>query len=203
MDLNGEINMKRRFSSKLLLLAGVITTSPVLFAATPTGATLGGTCTACHGYNGSSVGIIPSIAGNTVDYFVDSMEAFKSGERKSTVMGRIAKGYSSEEISKMAEFFASKPAQPMTQSFDTAKASLGARIHEESCNKCHKQGGKSGKEDPILAGQSMLYLQYSMADFKNKDREPDEKMAKKVKEVIEKHGTDGLEALIHYYGSHK
>ena len=195
--------MKIKLSRQLLLLAGVFMASPSLHAGTPSGATLGGTCTACHGYNGSSVGIIPSIAGNTVDYFVDTMEAFKSDKRKSTVMGRVAKGYSSEEIQLMAEFFASKPALSMKQSFDTAKASLGAKIHEESCNKCHEDGGKSGKEDPILAGQSMLYLQYSMADFKNKDREPDEKMSKKVKEVIDKYGTDGLEALIHYYGSHK
>lgn len=195
--------MKKKFFSHLLLAGGLAAASPALMAGTPSGATLGGTCAACHGYNGSSVGIIPSIAGNTVDYFVDTMEAFKSGERKSTVMGRVAKGYSSEEIQKMAEFFAAQPSRPMEQKFDSAKAALGAKIHEESCNKCHKDGGKSGEEDPILAGQSMLYLQYSMADFKNKDREPDKKMSKKVKEVIEKHGREGLEALIHYYGSHK
>ena len=195
--------MKINLSCKHLLMAGLIATSQPLVADTPSGATLGGTCAACHGYNGSSVGIIPSIAGNSAEYFTETMEAFKSGDRKSTVMGRIAKGYSSEEIQKMAEFFASKPLQPMTQSFDPAKAALGADIHKESCNKCHKDGGRSGEEDPILAGQSMLYLQYSMADFKNKDREPDEKMSKKVREVIEKHGTDGLEALIHYYGSRK
>jgi sulfide dehydrogenase cytochrome subunit len=195
--------MKIKLFSHLLLLGGVATASPALFAGTPSGATLGGTCAACHGYNGSSVGIIPSIAGNAVDYFVDTMEAFKSGERKSTVMGRVAKGYTSEEIKKMAEFFASKPSLPMAQKYDPTKAALGAKIHKESCNKCHEDGGKSSEEDPILAGQSMLYLRYSMADFKNKDREPDKKMSKKVKEVIDKHGREGLDALIHYYGSHK
>ena len=195
--------MKIKHLSHLVLLGGVATASPALMAAGPSGATLGGTCAACHGYNGSSVGIIPSIAGNTVDYFVETMEAFKSDERKSTVMGRIAKGYSSEEIKKMGEFFASKPAVPMVQQYDSVKAALGAKIHKESCNKCHEDGGKSGKEDPILAGQSMLYLQYSMEDFSNKDREPDKKMSKKVKEVIDMHGKEGLDALIHYYGSHK
>ena len=195
--------MKIKILSQLLLLGGVVTASPALLADSATGAVLGGTCAACHGYNGSSVGIIPSIAGNTAEYFVDTMESFKSGERKSTVMGRIAKGYSSEEINRMAEFFATKSSAPMTQEFDLTKATLGAKIHEESCNKCHKDGGKSGEEDPILAGQSMLYLQYSMVDFKNKDREADKKMSKKVKAVVEKHGQEGLEALIHYYGSLK
>ena len=195
--------MKRKLFSQLLLIGGVVTASPALLAEGPSGAALGGTCAACHGYNGSSVGIIPSIAGNTEEYFTETMEAFKSGERKSTVMGRIAKGYSSEEIKKMAKFFASKPAVPMAQEFDAQKAALGAKLHKESCNKCHEDGGKSGEEDPILAGQSMLYLQYSMADFKNKDRKPVKKMSKKVKEVLDKHGPEGLEALIHYYGSHK
>ena len=195
--------MKRKFFTHLLIVGGLATASPALLAAGPSGATLGGTCAACHGYQGNSVGIIPSLAGNTVDYFVDTMEAFKSGDRKSTVMGRVAKGYTSEEIKKMGEYFAAQKAKPMMQKYDTAKAALGAKIHEESCNKCHEDGGKSGAEDHILAGQSMLYLQYSMADFKNKDREPDKKMSKKVKEVIEKHGREGLEALIHYYGSHK
>lgn len=195
--------MKKNIFTHLYLLGGLAIASPSLLAATPSGATLGGTCAACHGYQGNSVGIIPSLAGNTAEYFVDTMEAFKSGDRKSTVMGRVAKGYTSEEIEKMGKYFAVQKPIPMAQNYDSAKAALGAKIHKESCNKCHEDGGKSGAEDPVLAGQSMLYLKYSMADFKNKDREPDKKMSKKVKEVIEKHGREGLDALIHYYGSHK
>ena len=195
--------MRKKLLLPLLLLGGLTTASSTLLAAGADGATLGGTCAACHGYNGSSVGIIPSIAGNTEEYFVETMEAFKSGDRQSTVMGRVAKGYSSEEIVKMAKFFAAQPAVPMQQDFDAKKAALGAKIHKQNCNKCHEDGGRSGQEDPILAGQSMLYLQYSMADFKNKAREGDKKMAKKVKAVMSEYGKEGLDALIHYYGSAK
>jgi len=195
--------MRKKLLLQLLLLGGMTTASPVLLAAVASGETLGGTCAACHGYNGSSVGVIPSIAGNTEDYFAETMEAFKSGERKSTVMGRVAKGYSSEEIQRMAKFFAAQKPVPMKQKFDSNKAALGAKIHKKNCNKCHEDGGRSGSEDPFLAGQSMLYLEYSMADFKNKAREGDKKMAKKVKSVLSEHGKKGLEALIHYYGSVK
>jgi len=195
--------MRKKLLLQLLLLGGMTTASPVLLAAVASGETLGGTCTACHGYNGSSVGVIPSIAGNTEDYFAETMEAFKSGERQSTVMGRVAKGYSSEEIQRMAKFFAAQKPVPMKQKFDSSKAALGAKIHKKSCNKCHEDGGRSGSEDPVLAGQSMLYLKYSMADFKNKAREGDKKMAKKVKSVLSEHGKEGLEALIQYYGSIK
>jgi cytochrome c553 len=37
------------------------------------------------------------------------MQAFRSGERPSTVMGRIAKGYSDEEIHAIAAWVAEQP----------------------------------------------------------------------------------------------
>jgi len=37
------------------------------------------------------------------------MEAFRSGQRPSTVMGRIAKGFSEEEIRRIAAWVAEQP----------------------------------------------------------------------------------------------
>ena len=73
--------------------------------ATPSGAMLGNTCAGCHGTNGVSVGSAPSLKGLPPDYIVTAMKAFRSGERPSTIMGRIAKGYNDEEIAAMAKFF--------------------------------------------------------------------------------------------------
>jgi sulfide dehydrogenase cytochrome subunit len=47
----------------------------------------------------------------------------------------------------------------------------------------------------------MLYLHYSMLDFKAGDREAPRKMRTKVKELISDHGEGAVEALLHYYGS--
>ena len=63
-------------------------------------------CAACHGTNGHSVGGIPSLAGLSEMYFIEQMQQFVSGERKSTVMFHHASGYTAEEIELMAGYFA-------------------------------------------------------------------------------------------------
>ena len=61
------------------------------------------TCAGCHGTDGVSVGpASPTLAGMAEDTFTDAMETFKLGERPSTIMERIAKGYSEQDIALMA-----------------------------------------------------------------------------------------------------
>ena len=69
-------------------------------------AVLANSCAGCHGPDGKSLGSIPSIHGLKADYFKKAMKGFKDGTRKGTIMGRIAKGYTDEDISLMAEHFA-------------------------------------------------------------------------------------------------
>lgn len=64
------------------------------------------TCAGCHGSFGHSLGDAPSIAGLPQQDFIKAMQAYKSGDRPSTIMDRIARGYADEDFSKMAEFFA-------------------------------------------------------------------------------------------------
>jgi cytochrome subunit of sulfide dehydrogenase len=71
----------------------------------PRGLVLSLSCSSCHGTDGKSVGIIPSINGRSASYIENAMLAFKSGARYSTVMSRHAKGYSDEEIRLIAEYF--------------------------------------------------------------------------------------------------
>lgn len=144
---------------------------------------------------------MPSIAGSTAEYFTDTMKAFKSGERKATVMGRVAKGYSDEDIGKMAGYFSQQKAVGMKQSFDRTDAALGKKLHDEYCEKCHEDGGRNNEEGPVLSGQSKLYLTYSMEDFKMSHREGPKKMSKKVKSMVEKHGKGGVDAVLNYYAS--
>lgn len=71
--------------------------------------TLAGSCAACHGTNGNSVGGTPVLAGLDRNLFVSQMLAFRSGERASTVMHRHAKGLTEAEIALLAEYFAAQP----------------------------------------------------------------------------------------------
>ena len=64
-------------------------------------------CTSCHGTYGISPGAIPTIYGKSKEYIIETMKQLRNGESSSTVMGRIAKGYSDREIILIANYFSS------------------------------------------------------------------------------------------------
>ncbi|NEX19370.1 cytochrome c4 [Thiorhodococcus mannitoliphagus] len=173
--------------------------------AEPTGEMLAGACAGCHGYGGNSQGpAAPSIAEMDPVVFVDAMEAFKSGDTYSTIMGRIARGYSTKDFEKMAEVFHKQEYKPAVQSYDKALVDKGATLHDKYCEKCHAEGGKPLKDEEdynILAGQWIPYLQYAMADFRADRREMEKKMRRKLEEMLEREGEAGLDALNAYYAS--
>lgn len=70
---------------------------------------LAASCAACHGTQGNSVGITPTLAGLDRGYFVTQMLAFKRGERSPTVMHHHAKGLTEEEIHSLAVYFSEQP----------------------------------------------------------------------------------------------
>jgi sulfide dehydrogenase cytochrome subunit len=119
-------------------------------------------------------------------------------------MGRIAKGYTEEQFTTMAEFFSKQTLQVSAQEADEAKAKAGAKLHEEYCEKCHEEGGKKDEDgSSILAGQWMPYLQFSFEDFENGNRESPKKMKKKVDDMLKEHGKESVEQVIHFYASQK
>ena len=66
------------------------------------------TCTGCHGTNGRSEGAIPGLLGLQKAYIVTAMREFRDGTRQATVMHQHAKGYSDEQIERIAAFFAAQ-----------------------------------------------------------------------------------------------
>lgn len=71
------------------------------------GRTVGVTCAGCHGTDGVSKGAAPSLKGLPADYLVSTMKAFKSGKRPASIMNRIAKGYTDDQIMAVAKYFSS------------------------------------------------------------------------------------------------
>jgi sulfide dehydrogenase cytochrome subunit len=196
--------MKYRLKYVLLLAGGLVLSSSSCWAAELTrGAMLGNTCAGCHGTNGVSQGTaIPNLAGKSVDTIKESMQAYKKGDRTSTIMGRLAKGYSDEEIVAMAEFFAQQPYVPAKQEFDAAKAKAGAKLHEKHCEKCHEEGGKIDEDGTgILAGQWTPYLQYQLADFQAGERDMPKKMKAQMKKVLAQDADKKLDELLNFYAS--
>ncbi len=197
------MNYKKRLQG-ILIASGVVLAGPVL-AATPSASMLGNTCAGCHGTNGNSNGpATPTIAGMSSEYFIEAMAEYKSGERPSTIMGRIAKGYTEEEVKLMAGFFSKKKMERQPQQVDAKMAKKGMKLHEKYCEKCHEDGGRSSEDDAgILAGQWLPYLHYTMDDFISGKREMSKKMKKKVEQLQSKGGDEAVNALLEYYGSQK
>lgn len=89
-----------------LLVAGLLASQATL-AGGASGAMIGRTCNGCHGTDGVSKGAAPSIKGLPASYMETAMKDFRSGKRPSTIMDRVAKGYTDSEIAAMAQYFAS------------------------------------------------------------------------------------------------
>jgi len=64
------------------------------------------TCYTCHGTDGESPGDIPSIKGGSAEKIKEKLLAFRQDQNDPTIMNRIAKGYSEDEITKIAEYLA-------------------------------------------------------------------------------------------------
>ena len=177
-----------------LLLIGVLQINYVMADQDAATNMLADTCVACHGKNGNSVGpAIPSLAGMSPNYLMGAMLAYKYDDdedkldsviesdidfedveafpRYSTMMGRLAKGYTEEEIKLLANYFSSETPVRPAQTVDSANAAQGKNLHDKYCEKCHEDEGRLADDDTgVLAGQWKPFFLYSMHDFKNGDR---------------------------------
>ena len=126
-------------------------------------AMLADACAPCHGTDGESPGAIPALAGKSSSYIVQRMLEFKAGARESTVMQRIAKGYTDGELVALAQHFAA-----------LGHASQGAQAPSalaDACAPCHGTDGLSPGAIPALAGKSAAYIVERMLEYKSGSRE--------------------------------
>lgn len=171
-------------------------------------------CTGCHGFNGVSLNnTVPTIAGQAYTLIEDSLLAFRDNESACSetdllqgeaaalvaAMCAFVATLENQDIAALADFYESQAFVPARQSFDSSRASEGARIHQESgCETCHSEGGRqSNGMAAILAGQWMPYLERSLLRIRAA-----EKMGPKVmNEAIQKLNDGDIKALLNYYAS--
>ncbi|GEM_PF-3484095 len=160
-------------------------------------------CAGCHGPRGMSQGPgIPIIAGMRADEMQDAFSQFRAGRRAGTVMPRLAQHLEDAQVARIAEYFASQPFGFHSQRVDAVRAARGQEIHQKYCNRCHGQDGTSNRLDaPILAGQWMTYLRFSLADFQAEHRPAPQKMRSALHNAVSRYGTQALEDVVHFYGS--
>ena len=71
---------------------------------------LAASCAQCHGTEGrvAAGSIVPGLAGRPEADTVQQLLAFKAGSRPATVMSQLAKGYSDEQVRRLAAYFAAQ-----------------------------------------------------------------------------------------------
>ena len=68
---------------------------------------LAGSCANCHGTEGRLTGAVPALAGRPASTLETTLLSFKHDDDASvTVMNRITRGYSDEELAALADYFA-------------------------------------------------------------------------------------------------
>jgi len=193
--------MKMKTSLAGLALFAGCTLSGAALAVPPTPEMISFACAGCHGTNGGSAGLtMPSLASQSKTAIVEAMKKFKSGERPSTVMGRLAKGYTDADFTAMGDFFSKQKFHATTQVVDTAKAKKGADLQEANCSRCHLDDGKDGKDDtPVMASQWLPYLMMQAELYDSGKR----KMPKDMADKWNKLSREDREALLHFFASVK
>ncbi len=161
-------------------------------------------CAACHGTDGYSSGPgTPSIAGLSKSYLVRTMKAYRTGERASSVMNRIAKGYTDTQIERMADYLAALPFKAASQTTDQTLVNRGKVVHESNCAFCHLgTGNDMSLTGTRLDGQWAGYLHATLEDYYlGRSSNMPTEMAHQMTNLKSLFGEDVLVALAQYYAA--
>jgi cytochrome c553 len=150
----------------------------VLLAATPFAAAQSieekaQACAACHGENGIPLDKSwPVIWGQYQGYLYLQLRDFKSGARKSDVMGTIAQAMERDEMLAIALYFSQKawPNLRQARALDAVAAQAVRTNASVGCTGCHQAGYQGEGTQPRLAGQSADYILKSIMDFRTRVR---------------------------------
>jgi len=84
------------------LLLTLAVAAPAVAAAPPPGAS---SCSGCHPANRDVATPAPRLAGRDPAEIVQLFQAFRTAQRPATVMGRIAKGFTDDEVKAIADWY--------------------------------------------------------------------------------------------------
>jgi len=154
-------------------------------------------CGACHGDNGIPADTTwPVISGQHQGYLYLQLRDFKSGARKSDVMGPVTQDLSRDDMLAIALYFSQQSWPDLRQ--PRAASATAARAAQTNgsvgCTGCHQDGYKGEGTQPRLAGQSGDYLARTMLDFRSRARANNPGMTDLMKATSE----DDLTAMAAY-----
>jgi len=126
-----------------------------------------GACARCHGAEAEAPtsALVPRLHGQPAEFLANSLKEYASGVRRSGIMQPLAAPLGSEDIHRLADYYARLP--PLKQHSAAPDKSLLERGRQlatvgdpangvPACNTCH--GREALARYPRLAGQSALYM---------------------------------------------
>jgi len=139
-------------------------------------------CSACHGEDGQSVDPtqFPNLTGQTEAAVFKQLHDFKSGDRKSDIMGPVAQQLSEQQIADVAVYYAAQKRADLMAAASGVDLDIVrlARIGDPtraipSCDSCHGQSRSGPEGAPLLLGQTAPYLELQLKNFAARERHND------------------------------
>jgi cytochrome c553 len=159
-------------SRTLLLALGavalLVAVGPASAADVSAGKALAEGCAGCHGADGvSQTPLTPSLAGEPDEFVQWQLVYFRSGARKSEVMGPIAEALKNEDIRNLGAFYASL-APPKPALAPGAVMENGEQLAvQHRCKSCHADDYNGFRAAARLSGQREDVLVKALQDFKS------------------------------------
>ena len=141
----------------------------------------GGSCFLCHGAKGESTSeIFPRLAGQHAAYIAKQLEAFKSGQRKSSTMADMVAKLTPEEMLALGRYYEKMPTQSVATK-DPQLAAMGQYIYQNgnkfsgvpACASCHGADAQGTSTLPRLASQIPGYIHTQLKSFNKRERTND------------------------------
>jgi cytochrome c553 len=162
-------------------------------------------CAACHGTDGNSpLSANPNLAGQYSDYLTNQLLSFKSGGRKSVVMGAIVASLTLDDMKNLGAYFGDKKPKPGSAK-DRELVALGQKIYRggnavtavPACASCHTPDGAGiPSQFPRLAGQHAEYILAQLKAFRSGERADDN--SKMMRAIAVKLSDQEIRAVAEY-----
>ncbi|WP_439115033.1 c-type cytochrome [Hydrogenophaga sp.] len=141
----------------------------------------GGSCFLCHGAQGESTSeAFPRLAGQHAQYVAKQLEAFKSGQRKSSAMNEMVAKLTPDEMLALGKYY-EKMSLPREEAKDPQLAAMGRYVYHNgnkfsgvpACVSCHGTNAEGAANLPRLATQFSGYIHTQLKSFNKRDRTND------------------------------
>ena len=163
-------------------------------------------CAACHGPDGNSPAnpIWPKLAGQSPEYILSQLVAFKSGDRVDATMAPMVAPLSEQDMADLAAWFSSQ--ERSINAPDEEKARQGEGIYRggvaaksvAACMACHGPSGAGNPPAgyPALYGQHAAYVAKALKDYRSGVRSTDPNGM--MRDVAERMSDAEIDAVAEY-----